>query len=93
MDRLGGLGGWTDDEPYPDTENVGDCERPVDMLSLSQRPLDSTSAPNEIDLVVLGPGIRLGLFDRVRGVEETEGVLALAGVCGLDDGLKTGAGR
>jgi len=61
------------------------------MLTLSQLPLDSKpSPPNEIDREVLGPGIRLGVLGRFRGVAEREGVLALAGVCGLDDGLKAG---
>jgi hypothetical protein len=55
MDRLGGLGGWADGEPpYSDTENVGECERP---LTLSQLPLDSNPTPNEIDREALGPGI------------------------------------
>lgn len=95
MDRLGGLGGWGDDPPYPETEKAGECERPMEM-SLSQFPPESKPAPNEIDREVLGPGIRLGVFGRCRGVAEREGVLALAGVCDLDGGLKAvneGVGR
>lgn len=82
MDRLGGRGGCIfeevgDAELKADVEKAGECDLLKRPSSSSQPPTDF--AP-EIDLILAGAGMWLGVLGLVRGVAIRLGVIAREGV-------------